>query len=206
MTHSVFIDGEAGTTGLQIRERLLGRDDIRLVQVDPARRKEASARAEAFAGWAASLTVADIPDAPRRAAQAALLDIAGLAVAARNTDYVASVLDGWDGEGPCTAFGHVRTLDAAGAAVVNGTAAHGEDFDDTFEGTPIHTGAVMIPAVLAACERHGRSGADALCGIVAGTELMCRMALVAPTGSTFDVAIAPNFALAEALGLTPGRI
>ena len=142
---------------------------------------EGPACAEIFADWAANLTADEIPEAVRRAAQAALLDIAGLTVAARNTDYIAALLEGWDGEGNCTAFGHGRALDAAGAAVVNGTAAHGEDFDDTFEGTPIHTGAVMIPAVLAACERHGRSGADALCGIVAGTELMCRMALVAPT-------------------------
>ncbi len=143
--------------------------------------QQGETRAEAFAGWAASLAVADIPDAVRRAAERALLDVAGLTIAARRRDYVRALLDGWDGEGPCTAFGHARTLDAAGAAVVNGTAAHGEDFDDTFEGTPVHTGAVVIPAVLAACERHGRSGTDALRGIVVGTELMCRMALVTPT-------------------------
>ena len=108
------------------------------------------------------------------------VDVIGLCVTARNEDYVAATLAACDDDGPCTAIGHARTLSAAGAALVNGTAAHGEDFDDTFEGGPVHAGAVVVPAVLAACERHDPDGAAALRGIAVGVEALCRLSLVAP--------------------------
>src|ERR1700720_2212319 len=109
-----------------------------------------------------------------------LIDVVGLCVTARNQDYVESTLAGCDDDGPCTAIGHARTLNAAGAAVINGTAAHGEDFDDTFEGGPVHAGAVIVPAVLAACERHNPDGRMALIGIAVGAEVLCRLSLVVP--------------------------
>ena len=117
----------------------------------------------------------------RRKCEDLLVDVVGLCVTARNEDYVKAALAGWDDDGPCTAIGHARTLTASGAAFVNGTAAHGEDFDDTFEGGPVHAGAVIVPAVLAACERHNPDGRAALLGIAVGVETMCRLSLVAPT-------------------------
>jgi 2-methylcitrate dehydratase PrpD len=121
-----------------------------------------------------------LPAATARKCEDLLIDVVGLCVTARNEDYVRSALTGCDDDGPCTAIGHARTLTAAGAAFVNGTAAHGEDFDDTFEGGPVHAGAVIVPAVLAACERHNPNGRTALKGIAVGTEVLCRLSLVVP--------------------------
>ena len=136
--------------------------------------------AEMLAEKIAALKPGALPAATARKCEDLLIDVVGLCVTARNEDYVGSALAGCDDDGPCTAIGHRRTLNAAGAAFVNGTAAHGEDFDDTFEGGPVHAGAVIVPAVLAACERHHPDGRTALVGIAVGTEVLCRLSLVVP--------------------------
>src|SRR3954453_22325036 len=136
--------------------------------------------AELLAEKIAALRAGALPAATARKCEDLLIDVVGLCVTARNQEYVTSALAGWDDDGACTVIGHGRTLNAAGAAFVNGTAAHGEDFDDTFEGGPVHAGAVIVPAVLAACERHNPDGRMALIGIAVGTEVLCRLSLVLP--------------------------
>src|SRR5689334_9494453 len=136
--------------------------------------------AEVLARKIAALDPALLPAAVRSKCEDLAVDVAGLCLTARNEDYVKAALAGWDEEGACTAIGHARAMSAAGAAFVNGTAAHGEDFDDTFEGGPVHAGAVIVPAVLAACERYNPDGRSALLGIAVGTEVICRLSVVVP--------------------------
>lgn len=136
--------------------------------------------AERLADQSAALTVEAIPAVVRARAEELLVDVVGLCVAARHTDYVKAVIAGVDAGGPCTAIGHQQTFSAEAAALINGTATHGEDFDDTFEGGPVHSSTVIAPAVLAAAERFACDGRDALAGFVVGVETLCRMSMVIP--------------------------
>ena len=61
MTAKVFIDGEVGTTGLQIRARLAARDDITLISLSEDSRKSRLARLGAFAE--ADVAILCLPDA-----------------------------------------------------------------------------------------------------------------------------------------------
>lgn len=64
----VFIDGDQGTTGLQLRERLAGRTDLQILALPPEHRKDPARRAEALNGC--DLAVLCLPDAAAREAVA----------------------------------------------------------------------------------------------------------------------------------------
>jgi N-acetyl-gamma-glutamyl-phosphate reductase len=74
----VFIDGEAGTTGLQIRQRLAARSDLRLVSIDADQRKDPRARAQLMTQ--VDLVILCLPDAAAHEA-IGLLDGLGQAAA-----------------------------------------------------------------------------------------------------------------------------
>ena len=141
---------------------------------------------------------------PRVAAmcEAVLMDVTGLCVAARHADYVGAVVAATGETGACTMIGHTGAYSVATAALCNGTAAHGEDYDDTYEGGPVHAGAVIVPALLAAAEQHRLTGADLMRGIAIGCELMCRLCLVAPK-KTHQAGFHPT-AVFGALGAAAG--
>jgi len=121
-----------------------------------------------------------LPAGVARMCDAVMMDVAGLCVAARNSDFVQAALSASGEPGACTLIGHAGGFNVATAALCNGTAAHGEDYDDTFEGGPVHAGAVVVPAVLATAEQHALSGHELAWGIAVGCEVMCRLCPVAP--------------------------
>ena len=71
-TPLVFIDGDQGTTGLQIHERLRGRSDISLLTLPAAERKDARRRAEAIN--ACDIAILCLPDAAAREAVQAIVN------------------------------------------------------------------------------------------------------------------------------------
>lgn len=66
MKPRVYIDGQAGTTGLQIHERLAARADLSLLEIDPARRKDPTARTELLRS--ADVAILCLPDDASREA------------------------------------------------------------------------------------------------------------------------------------------
>ena len=78
MTRSVFVDGAAGTTGLEILERLAPRDEFALITLDEAHRKDVSARREALNE--ADFAILCLPDEAAREAVELLDPAAGTRV------------------------------------------------------------------------------------------------------------------------------
>lgn len=68
----VFIDGDQGTTGLQIHERLNGRSDLQLLTLPEADRKNPARRAEAIN--ASDIAILCLPDEPARQAAASVVN------------------------------------------------------------------------------------------------------------------------------------
>ncbi len=66
VTHKVFIDGAAGTTGLEIAERLDGRDEYDLIRLGETQRKDTGARREALNE--ADIAILCLPDNAAREA------------------------------------------------------------------------------------------------------------------------------------------
>jgi 2-methylcitrate dehydratase PrpD len=101
------------------------------------------------------------------------------------------------------------------AAIVNGTAAHGYELDDTHDASMSHPGAVVIPAALAVAAETGASHQATFSAIAAGYEAMTRIGMAAPAERVLEkgyhpTAVFGGFGSAAAaaclFGLSPGQL
>jgi len=90
MKPKIFIDGEHGTTGLQIRQRLAGRDDLDVISIPQERRKDPAARADFLN--AADIAILCLPD---EAAKESVSLIANDATRVIDASSAHRVADGW---------------------------------------------------------------------------------------------------------------
>ena len=93
---------------------------------------ESTIIAENFAKWALNEDTA-LPDTSNQIIARMTYDAVGLMYAARNEDYILSVTGSAIEKGFCWAVGHKTQLGSYDSCLVNGTAIHGEDFDDTYD-------------------------------------------------------------------------
>jgi 2-methylcitrate dehydratase PrpD len=63
------------------------------------------------------------------------------------------------------------------AVLANGAGAHALDFEDAYDGAPIHPNAASVPVALALAERLDASGQDIVTALAVGCDLVCRLGL-----------------------------
>lgn len=138
-----------------------------------------------LASWLADLTPESTPTAVMADAKRRLIDVLGLIVAATRTPIGAAIRTAGQQLGAgaeATVPGYGDRLPAASTALVSGTLAHAEDFDDTHAASVMHASVSVVPLALTAAEAAGSTGAELLMAIAAGNEIACRIALGAPGG------------------------
>jgi N-acetyl-gamma-glutamyl-phosphate reductase len=107
----IFIDGEAGTTGLQIREQLAGRKDVEIVSIAAEKRKDAGAKADILRQ--VDLTILCLPDAAARESVALVESLGADAPRVLDASTAHRVAPGWSYGFPELGPGQAEEIAAA---------------------------------------------------------------------------------------------
>jgi 2-methylcitrate dehydratase PrpD len=162
---------------------------------------------ETIGRFAGELKLADVPPAVVEKAKLVFLDTIGIALASSTMDFglmAINVARKLGGPKASLLIGTSDRVAAANAVIANGTLAHGLDYDDTLEEAIVHTGCCAGITALAAGEEVGATGAAVLEAAIVGTEVLCKVGLVAPgkfhARGFHPTAICSTFGAAAAAG------
>jgi 2-methylcitrate dehydratase PrpD len=139
----------------------------------------------ALADWIHHISAELIPDRELKLARSRVIDTLGLLYAGSDTPANKIAIDLAAAQGG-RAMEQKRRAAVVGddglwlpgwAAFVNGVTAHCRDFDDTFPGSVVHPGSVVVPTALAVGASEGASDEDVLAAIVVGYEIAARLGM-----------------------------
>jgi 2-methylcitrate dehydratase PrpD len=171
---------------------------------------------QAIGRFVDGLELANVSSAVVEKAKLVFLDTLGIALASSTMDFggmVTRVAQKLGGAPQSTVIGSNNKVAAANAVIANGTLAHGLDYDDTLEEAIVHTGSCAWMTALAVGEEVNANGRAVLEAAIAGTEVLCKVGLVAPgkfhARGFHPTAICSTFGAAAAAGklygLTPAQ-
>jgi 2-methylcitrate dehydratase PrpD len=129
------------------------------------------------------VTQTPAPQIPRSTLDAAarvLLDATGVmrAASALSPEVLPFIAQANRSSGPARVLGTQHRAPAMLAALANGAMAHALDYEDAFDGAPLHPNASLVPAVLALAQADAPVSGGALLGAIAvGCDVSCRIAL-----------------------------
>ena len=135
---------------------------------------------EILARFAANLRFEDLPQEVVDRSKLLFMDLSGIIVRSLGLDSTQVLMESLKDlnldQGALQVLGSTERWRPQAAALITGAAAHSLDFDDTHAAAQLHPGAPIIPAALAAAQMQGASTRDLIVAIVAGYEVMIRVA------------------------------
>ena len=133
----------------------------------------------------AELTPASIPHHVLEHAKLVLLDTLGVILAGSKSEEAArtsrQLSAGFIRNQGVTCPGKSEAFDTLNAALINGIAGSTLEYEEGNSRAMGHPAIQIVPAVVAACESSGQSGADLLAGLIGGYEAACRVSRAAST-------------------------
>jgi 2-methylcitrate dehydratase PrpD len=130
---------------------------------------------EPIATFVSTLSFEEIPEPAVRLAERCFADTAGVTLAGAQVGAGAAAAAIAD-PGETTVLGREETAAMTDAALANGTAGHGLDFDDVSWGMDGHPSVALVAPALAVGERLDATGRELLTAFVAGFETECAIA------------------------------
>ena len=134
---------------------------------------------EKLAEFALGLKFESLPEDVIALAKLHFLDVLGITLASSRFDFGKAILNGTRELGSgreSRALGSGTWLPATSAALVNGTLAHGLDFDDTHIGAIYHASAPAFAAAISVGQKVNASGQSVLLAYITAMEIGCRLA------------------------------